>query len=476
MSTTHTRRGLHRLSLWIFVMCFATSPVIAQDRKTLGWIEAIDQALKANQSLAAAQEELQARREDISIARANFFPRIGVAGSFSESRSATFSETAGVIPSSTGMVGATLNQMIYDEKIFADYSIQKDLVASQEEQLRNTRFSIISGAGQAYIGVLLAGDLLLAQIANRDLTHQNLEMSRVREEVGATSLQEVLRWESQLYSNEQSVPEQGSSVLASRLALNQVRDRPAEELKTLEKLTVPGNGFIFSSDIVADSLSTADKARRLRDYLVELALKDSPLISSLDREIAAQQRQLDSNRRWLIPDFAFNAGADAFLYATGAKGHRQEIDKGAWKFGVSLNWPVFNGGANLAEVHQSNAELRALQSQRKELVSSLEEAVRTQAALAIADFQKIGFARAQVDAAERNYVLVYDSFLVGEISLLDLLDAQTEKLAANTSQIVALYTFLADLLGLEQAMGYFPFLEPQNQVDEAIRELERRLQ
>jgi adhesin transport system outer membrane protein len=457
-------------------LCLAASPLLAQNRQTLGWVEAIEQALKTNQSLAAAQEDLQAQRENISIARANFFPWVGVGASFSESRSETFSEHSGIIPSSTGMVGAKLSQMIYDEKTFANYTVQKDLFASQEEQLRNTRFSIISIAGQAFISVLLAEDLRDIQIANRELTENNLEMSRIREEAGATSLQEVLRWQTQLYSNEQSVAEQDSRALASRFELNQVRNRPAEEHLTLERLTVKRDGFIFSSEEVAKALLNPEKARRVRDYLVELGLADSPLISSLDREIAAQQRSLDSNRRWLIPSFSFNAGADAFMYGSGDGPDYQELEKGFWKLGVSMNWNIFDGGANFSEIHQASAELRALQSQRNELVSSVEKAVRTQAARTIADFQNITFALAQVEAAEENYRLVLDSYFVGEISLLDLLDAQNELLGANASETAALYTFLADLLSLEQSMGYFPFLEPKSEVDNIIRELERRLQ
>jgi len=65
--------------------------------------------------------------------------------------------------------------------------------------------------------------------------------------------------------------------------------------------------------------------------------------------------------------------------------------------------------------------------------------------------------------------------MVGESSLLDLLDAQNQKLAANIASRVALYTFFNDLLAVELAIGYFPFLQPKEQVDALINKLELRL-
>jgi multidrug efflux system outer membrane protein len=476
MKNFDTRKWLGGLGLGLSTWLLAAAPVLSQDRQTLTWTEAINQALSANQSLAAAQADLEATKEDISIARANFLPSFGVGGALSTSKAATFSETSGVLPSTTGLVGASLTQMIYNEKFFANHTVQKELYASQEEQLRNTRYGIIAGAGQAYIGVLLAEQLLDVQIVNREVTEQHLQSSRDREQVGATSLQEVLRFQTQLYANEQQVAGQRANVLMNRIALNQVRDRPAEEVDVLEKLSVEKDGFIFSSSVVAEALANEDKARIVRDYLVELGLASSPALASLDREIAAQQRQLSSEKRWLIPSLSFTAGADAFVLTSGVGEEEAQKKKGFWKLGVNLSWPIFEGGANLSKVDQSESEIRALASQRKELETSLEQAIRATVGVAISDYQKIGLARSQAEAAEQNYLLVYDSYLVGEISLLDLLDAQEQKLNAASSATVALYTFFADLLSVEQAIGYFPFLEPQDQVDKIIRELESRLQ
>jgi outer membrane protein TolC len=119
MKTFDTRKGLGGLGLGLSTLLLAAGPTLAQDNETLGWLEAINQALSANQSLAAAQEDLEGAHEDVAIAKANFLPSVDVNGLFLEAKAQSVSPNAGVIPSTTGLVGATLNQMIYDEKAFA---------------------------------------------------------------------------------------------------------------------------------------------------------------------------------------------------------------------------------------------------------------------------------------------------------------------------------------------------------------------
>ena len=447
----------------------------AQGQQTLGWAEAINQAMEANQSLAAARQGLAATQENLSIARADLLPTVHVPLAGSVSESATFSESAGVIPSETLMVGAAVSQMIYNERVFADRDIQKELFASQQDQFENQRLGIVATAGQAYIGVLLAEALLGVQEENLELTRQNLAIAEVREQAGAGTYQEVLRLQSQVYSNQRQLLAQQSNVLVNRFALNQVRNRPAEDAAELEQLSVERDGFVFSSEIVAAALADETKARIVRDYLVGMGLSNSPSLRSLDREIEAQTRQLTSNRRWLVPSAQFTAGADAFLLTGGQRA--DEVDKKwFWKLGAALSWTPFDGAASTARVRQTSAELQSLRLQRVELQSSLEQGVRANVAVAMSSYQAIGLAQAQADTAARNFGLVRDSYLEGESSLVTLLDAQEQTLAANSSLTTALHQFLSDLLAAEQTMGFFPFLEPQDEVVAKIRDLERLLQ
>ncbi len=146
-----------------------------------------------------------------------------------------------------------------------------------------------------------------------------------------------------------------------------------------------------------------------------------------------------------------------------------------WKFGVTMFMPLVDGGANLNKIKQAKWQMSALELQMNDIKTSLEQAIRASVAAAMGDFINIKFAEAQAEAAHKNYELVNDSYRVGESSLLDLLDAQNQRLVADISSRVAMYTFFNDLLAVEQAIGYFPFLEPEEEVQSIIRELENKL-
>ena len=461
--------------LFIMSMFFAPSGY-AQERIDLGWIEAINLALNENPNLASAEAGLMASESNIAIARANYLPGIRFSASVSESKAATFSESSGVIPKSSAVLGATLSQMVYNEKYFANHKIQKYLFASDEEQFRNTKYTTITSAGLAYIGLLFANDLLDVQSQNLAITEKNLQAAKDRQEVGSTNMQEVLRWATQMYSDQQSVQSQKASVISSRSNLNQILNLPLETTEDLENLTIKKDGFIFSSEIISSFLNDENKARVIRDYLVEMGLGNSPIIASYEQQILAQERQLKSNKRWAIPSFSLAAGADAkFAREPDPTLPANDNDQDFWKVGLSMAWPLVDGGANVNKVKQSRSQMSAIELAKSNVETSIEQSIRANVALIISDFVNFELATTQADFAEQNYVLVYDSYLVGDSSLLDLLDAQEQNLEAMISMRIARYTFFADLLGVEQAIGYFPFLEPQEKLDTIIASLENLL-
>ena len=463
-------------ALFFIIIVLFTGQIKAQENVNLTWAGAINRALTENPNLGSAEASLEASRANIAIARAEYLPGITIAGSVSESKAATFSDSQGILPSSSALVGASLSQMVYNEKFLANHKIQKFLHASQEEQFRNTSYSTISLTGQAYIGLLFANDLLGVQEENLKITEKNLQAAKDRQEVGSTDMQEVLRWATQLYANKQTVTSQKASVVSSRAQLNQILNLPLETIDNLEILTMEKDGFIFSNQAVAALITDEIKARLVRDYLVELGMENSPILASIDQEILAQDRQLKSDQRWAIPSFGFQAGVDAkFAPENDNSPFPGTNDKDFWKVGLSMAWPLVDGGANINKAKQSKSQMSAIELQKNNVKSSLEQNIRSAVAIIISDFINVDFSNMQAEFAQQNYDLVYDSYLVGESNLLDLLDAQDQKLGADISSRVSLYTFFIDMLIMEQTIGYFPFLKPKDEVATVLNDLENQL-
>lgn len=479
MTLTNRSKNMAKLSLTLFAVLLLGSPesVRAQCGE-LDFVDAIQQALDSNQALAASRETLDAQHKEVNIARAKMLPRLTGAGQGIVSSGATFSASAGIIPEQTAQAAALLQQTLYNQSYIDSLGAQKHLYESQQRDYENIRAQTIAGAGQDYIGVLLAEALLAVQQQNVQLTEESVEITKSQEEAGAVLYRDVLRWQSQLYSDLQGIVTQKSNVLMSRFTLNQVRNRPAEEVCTLQDLSVERDGFVFSSPVVFDAVSDDAKAVVMRDYLVELGVERSPEIRSLDARIRSQSRTMKSARRWLIPSLEASLAGAIFL-KTGGQGsgsaqEQRETGDSFWQAQGVLTWSLFDGGAFISSMNLEKAVLYSLQSERTDAVTALEESIRGVVAVAIASFQNIALSQLQSEAATQNYELVNEAYLEGEATFLELLDSQQQRLGAERATNQARYGFLSDLLNVEQAINYFPFLETDAVA--RVRELEVRLQ
>ncbi|TNF61887.1 MAG: hypothetical protein EP303_04900, partial [Deltaproteobacteria bacterium] len=122
----------------------------------------------------------------------------------------------GIIPERTAQAAGLLQQTLYNQGSIDSLGAQKHLYESQQNDYENIRAQTIAGAGQDYVSVLLAEALLLVQQQNVELTKESVEITKSQEEAGAVLFRDVLRWQSQLYADQQGVVTQKSNVLMSR--------------------------------------------------------------------------------------------------------------------------------------------------------------------------------------------------------------------------------------------------------------------
>jgi outer membrane protein TolC len=87
---------------------------------------------------------------------------------------------------------------------------------------------------------------------------------------------------------------------------------------------------------------------------------------------------------------------------------------------LTLDWSVLDGGAFIAQMNQSKAELWSLRSQRNNAATSLEQNIRSTAAAAMASFEQIGLAKKEAQAAKENYDSVNEAYLEGEAAMIEL--------------------------------------------------------
>ena len=433
--------------------------------------DAVRQTLSANLDLAAQRRQLAAAREEIGLARSALLPQVGIGGGAQILDVDRSDSAQGNIEARTLLVEAGLSQVLYDEESWAGFSIQKHVYRGQVQQFEAFRLGVIQDAALAFLELDRLEQVLQIQERNRELTRDNLETSRSRIAAGWSSEREILRWQTQLASNDTDVRAAQVGVLQSRFALNRIRNLASEAPAPTRPATVEEYGFVYSSDAVAEAILTPEQDRRTRDFLVRFGLQRSPDLATLDASIDATERQLTARRRaFWVPSLSVNAGIDYFTNRGSSDYNQTE-----WIVQGLLTFPVVQGGAKIAGYRQARSALAGFRTQRRATAITLEQSIRSALAQASGSFETVGFAERGLAAARRNFELVDAAYTLGVASILDLLDAQSELLSAELGLVNATYGFLQDLLAAERQISFYAFLEAPAEVDALVGQLEQDL-
>jgi outer membrane protein len=204
-----------------------------------------------------------------------------------------------------------------------------------------------------------------------------------------------------------------------------------------------------------------------------MGLARSPELAAIDAAIAAEERLRTANRRaFWVPSLSLGAGVNHLA----AHGSAPDFNETEWGVGAGLTFPLLEGGAKFAELRQTQESLASLRIERRSTAQSVDQSIRAAFAQASGAYTNVGFARKQQAAAQRNFELVNESYVLGVASILALLDAQAQLLTANQAVTDALYGFLVDLIAAEEQMALYPFLEPEPEMTQLLDRFERELQ
>jgi outer membrane protein TolC len=442
----------------------------------LGLADAVRQTLEANLDLAAQRRNLAAAEEEISVVRSNLLPQIDLGARAQRLNSDRSDGDRGTTTQESVTVGAKLTQVLYDEMDWANYTIQKHVYEQQRAQFEAFEDGVVQEAADAFLELGRARSQLDIQQRNRELTARNLETSKTRIAAGWSSEREVLRWENQLAKNDADVIDARAQVLVNRFALNRVRNLSAETPIDPLPAGIEEYGFVYAREGITRAIEEPESDRRLRDLLVAIGLARSPELAQIDAAIAASERLLAANKRaFWVPSLSAAAGIDHLAASSSGSG-AADFDETEWGAGATLTFPLLEGGAKFAKLRQTGEALSGLRVQRRATGQSVDQSIRAAFAAASGAYQNIASARRQEAAAERNFELVDESYVLGVASILSLLDAQAQLLSANLAVTDSIYAFLEALIDSEKQMALYPFLESESEMTELLDRIERQLQ
>lgn len=412
---------------------------------TLGWRsffvdtrlhQLIDLALANNRDLRETALNIVKARAQYRIQRAELLPAVSAdAGSTARRTPGELSGTGQAITSRSHSVDLGFSNWEID--LFGRIQSLRDQALetylASEETLRSTRISLVAEVAGAYL--TLSADEALLQLAQETLASQqsSYALTRKRVELGIGTELDLRQIETSVETARRDAAAYTAQVATDRNALVLLVGTAVPD--TL----LPPAGL--------DSVTTL---RELPVGLPSTVLQERPDVLAAERQLRAANANIGAARAAFFPSISLTATAGT---ASSTLGGLFAAGSGAWTFIPQVSLPIFNAGANRAnlQVAETDRDIylaryeKAIQSAFREVADALAQRATLDARL---DAQ-----HKLVDASAASYRLSEARYQKGVDSYLSALDAQRSLYAARQSLVSLKLSAATNAVTLYKVLG-----------------------
>lgn len=419
-------------------------------------VDIYHQARQSDPQLAGAESTRLATRENVNQARANLLPQIGVYLDFTQQKGGSYDEQFITDPGSADpiyvrglrrttksrSVGGQLNQSIIDVSRWTTLEASRATSRAGDAIYDAAEQGLLIRTASAYFAVLTAEDALKFAEANERALARQLDQATQRFEVGLTAITDV-----------NDAKANHDSAVANVIAAENVVADAREAIRALTNQP-PGDLDKLREDLPLEPPTPADP-----EAWVELSLRENPFLHASAHQVEAANANVKTARAGYLPTLSATLG-----YAkTPTWGHMRPDGLDAihtntdprWgsTVGLSLNVPLFTGGATSSRVRQAihNRDYAAdvLEENRRQVMHdtrSYYRAVLAGASEVEARQQAVISAQSSLDATQAGYE-------VGTRTIVDVLLSQQQLLQAQSAYSNARHNFVLGSLFLKQSAG-----------------------
>ncbi len=442
-----------RLS-WFLLITMVLIPVTlatAQVR-TLTLKDAVEIALQQNISVIQAQNNVDAAHSGVLQAYGNYLPTLSANGGWTRRQNWTpIYDTTGARTGQaiTGLgnsfdAGLSANLTLFDGlNREASLGRANSTSTSAEQSSTRTRQSIVNSVQNSYLTVLRNQELVKVNEENLRRDQKQLERIQESSRVGALSMADVYRQQSQVAGDEytlilsQNTFDKSKADLASLIGLNTATDYAFVDPS-------------MSTEIDSTEFDTTMSRYTKPDQLLQRALTSRPDYISAREQLSASESGVTQARSGYFPSISAFA---TYGYTTNDVISKVFDDNKALQYGISFNWRLFDGfstnySLQNAIVGQRNAEINLVQEERNIGVDVKKALLDLDAARKLYDVS----IKAVVSAAEDRKI-AEERYNLGAGTLLDLLTANASYVNAQAGKINAAYGYIFSKLNMEYAIG-----------------------
>ncbi len=215
----------------------------------------------------------------------------------------------------------------------------------------------------------------------------------------------------------------------------------------------------------------------VKAFIVEEGMKLSPDIKGIEELVKVKERELKNKKRSvyspevaLLGDYSLDL-LDPWGIGDNYAGGKIEAED-EWRIGLSITLPLYEGGDLRYEKNQKEKELEIATLQLESQKSAYEQTTLNLLNELVAKYSDVLNRKKAAEAARKNLALVTDNYASGTTSIIALLDARTNAIAAEEQEVSSKYDFLKKKFEVERQIGiYYNELS-----EEELKELYERYQ
>jgi outer membrane protein len=421
--------------------------------KTITLDQARQTALERNLNVTQAQNNIESAQATVLAATGNYLPTFSASASWNRSQTEAkgqyFNPSTQTLVTSVGRtVGSSIRTGVdMGYTIFDGFSREGNMkrassnaVASEQTAAR-TRQAIVFQVESAYLNVLRNEQLV--KVSEENLKRDNRQLERITESnrVGALSLADVYRQQSQVAADELNL-----------ITAQNNYDKAKADLVALIGLDV-SEDYAIADQSVSTEIAQSELESTMNQYknfkeLSERAIAHRPDYQAAGESFNAADAGVTSARSGYLPSINASAG-----YGLNGDQFSTLSDTKSLSWGLSIRWNIFDGfGTNQAlqsaQVLKRNAELSLQQTQRSINVELKKALLDLDAARKQYEVSLKGLV-----SSTQDYRIAEERYNLGAGTLLDLLTASANLVNAQANKVNASYNYVTSKRNVEYALG-----------------------
>jgi NodT family efflux transporter outer membrane factor (OMF) lipoprotein len=400
----------------------------------------VQEAFRANTDLAVAAANLSAARSTLEAARAGRYPQTRTSAGTERGRDAVTDEIleiGGHAPQTFWFYDALLD-VSYEVDLFGHVRRAIEAARADTEAARAARdivtVTVAAETTRAYAQVCALGEAIGVSRHSIDVVTHEQQITTDRRDAGAAADFDVVRAQALVAQVRAALPPLLGQRQSALFQLAQLLGRPpgGAPQAALDCLQPPTLKALIP---VGDGASLL--ARR-------------PDVRQAERRVAAATARIGVATAELYPRISLVGSYGGI----GTQVSQVTDSVGlTWGIGPSISWSFPNQSPVRARIHQARAgEQAAVAGFDGVVLQALKETDQALATYAaeLAQRQELMVAR---DRAQQAFAMAHEQFLAGATSNLDLLNAESTAVAADTAVAVADGAVAQDQIGVFKALG-----------------------